>query len=49
MDDDDVYDDDNDLMIGICSGGSGGSVFLRGWLVIYMCGFRIPSLILRLL
>ena len=22
---------------------------MRGWLIIYMCGFRIPSLILRLL
>ena len=26
-DDDDVYDNDNDLMIGICCGGSGRSVF----------------------
>ena len=39
-DDDDVYDDRNLLRrIGI----------LRGWLIIYMCGFRIPSRILRLL
>ena len=27
MDDDDVSDDDYDLTIGICCGGSGGSVF----------------------
>ena len=42
-DDDDVYDNRNLLLrlrrIGI----------LRGWLIIYMCGFRIPSRILRLL
>ena len=42
-DDDDVYDDRNLLRrlrrIGI----------LRGWLIIYMCSFRIPSRILRLL
>ena len=42
-DDDDDFDDRNLLRrlrrIGI----------LRGWLIIYMCGFRIPSLILRLL
>ena len=42
-DDDDVYNDRNLLRrlrrIGI----------LWGWLIIYMCGFRIPSRILRLL
>ena len=41
--DDDVYDDRNLLRrlrrIGI----------LRSWLIIYMCDFRIPSRILRLL
>ena len=42
-DDDDVYDDRNLLRrlrrIGI----------LHSWLIIYMCGFHIPSWILRLL
>ena len=43
VDDDDVYEDRNLLQrlrrIGI----------LHGWLIIYMCGFRIPSRILQLL
>ena len=43
-DDEDVNDDfdDRNLLRRLRRLG-----FLRGWLIIYMCGFRIPSLILR--
>ena len=38
MDDDGNVNND-DLMLGFCCSGAGGSVFFRGWLIIDMSGF----------
>ena len=32
-------DDNDDLILGFCCGGAGGSVFFRGWLILDMSGF----------
>ena len=38
MDNDDNVNND-DLILGFCCGGAGGSVFFRGWLILDISGF----------
>ena len=48
-DDEDVIDNDDDLDYGNLLQRLWRIGILRGWLIIYMSGFRIPSRIVRLL